>query len=177
MKAPMPNTSPFSAPWRTLDRFGAASRCLLRVNENCGRPPWTDADYLSRFEPLFPHWSERPGELDEEGIRQMVHELDLGEGTRIERDYPAALLAHQSGHRILVRTQRAPLQQAQSDAPRPHTMLLERMSAGEFTLWCPFESDAADVLSPAAPVWWRSWDARAIVIFPPAGVNHRLPRA
>lgn len=153
-------------PARTLDRFGAASRCLLRLWENQGRRAVTDADYLRRFERQFPQWSERPGELDAASLALLAPEFGYAAGVAVMDDYEATLRAHRYGYAVIIATECAPLQQPQGDALRPHWMLLEQMDEDSFTVWCPFPSGASDLLPSADRVWWSCWRAKAFVLQP-----------
>lgn len=153
-------------PAGTLDRYGAVSRCLLRLRENNGEAALADGDFLRRYAALFPQWQERPGELDVDGIRLMVEQLGLGGGIALQRNYAQVHRAHQLGHQVLVLTVCAPLQQSQSATVHAHAMLLESITPHEFTVWCPFESGASDTLPPAARAWWDQWRSVAVVISP-----------
>jgi hypothetical protein len=151
---------------RTLDRHGAASRCLLRLWENQGRRALSDADYLRRYAPKFPHWRERPGELDAESLALIAPEFGFSASVEVTADYDAALRAHRYGYAIIAVTERTPLQEPPGDALRPHWMVLEQMDEDSFTVWCPFPSGASDLLPGAERVWWGRWRTRAYVLQP-----------
>jgi hypothetical protein len=149
---------------RTLDRYGAASRCLLRLWENQGHLSPPDGEFLRRFETRFPHWETRPGELDANSLGIVARELGLAAETTITRDYDAVLLAHRYGHAVIIATDCAPVQQAQSPDCHPHSMILEQIDEDGFETWCPFESGASDLLPRADREWWNRWNATAFVL-------------
>jgi hypothetical protein len=149
---------------RTLDRYGAASRCLLRLWENEGNPSLSENEFLRRFESHFPHWETRPGELEGDSLGIVARELGLAVAVTATRDYDTVLLAHRFGHAIVVVTDCAPLQQTQGPASHPHSTVLEQIDQDGFVLWCPFESGASDVLPRADRVWWDRWHATAFVL-------------
>lgn len=151
-------------PARTLDRYGAASRCLLRLWENEGNPSPPDDEFLRRFEGCFPHWAARPGELDVGSLGIVARELGLASEVKSTRDYEAVLLAHRFGRAVIVHTDQAPLQQEQGPASQPHFMLLEQIDEDGFSVWCPFASGASDMLPRAERQWWRRWKAVALVL-------------
>ncbi|MBI5424922.1 MAG: hypothetical protein HZA32_12660 [Opitutae bacterium] len=155
---------------RTLDRFGGASRCLLRLWENEGHLSPSEEDYLNRFEGQFPHWETRPGELDVGSLAVVARALGLGEEFKVTGDYDAVLLAHRGGDAVLVAMDKA----LRPTNERSDTLLqftvLEQIDEEGFRVWCPFESGASDVLPRADR---RSWDRRHTVAF----VLHRTPAA
>lgn len=152
------------SPARTLDRYGAASRCLLHLWENAGNLSLTEDEFLRRFESQFPHWETHPGELDGDSLGIVARELGLADQVTTTRDFDAVLLAHRFGHAMIVVTAQAPLQQAQGPAPHPHSTVLEQIDEDGFVLWCPFESGASDVLPRADRQWWDRWQATAFVL-------------
>lgn len=77
---------------RTLDRFGGASRCLLRLWENEGHLSPSEEDYLNRFEGQFPHWETRPGELDVGSLAVVARALGLGEEFKVTATTPRCSL-------------------------------------------------------------------------------------
>lgn len=156
---------------RTLDRYGAASRCLLRLWENQGRRALSDADYLRRHTAKFPLWRERPGELDAESLALIAPEFGFSSSLEVTDDYDAALRAHRYGYAVIAATERAPLQETQSDLLRPHWMVLEQMDEDSFTVWCPFPSGASDLLPSAERAWWERWRAHAYVLQPTLPLN------
>jgi hypothetical protein len=151
-------------PPRTLDRFGAASRCLLRLWENQGNLSPSDGEFLRRFESHFPHWETRPGELDANTLGIVARELGLAAETTVTRDYDAVLLAHRFGHEVIITTDCAPLQQTQGPSSHPHSLVLEQIDEDGFETWCPFESGASDLLPRAERMWWDRWNAVAFVL-------------
>lgn len=156
-------------PARTLDRYGAACRCLLHLWENEGNPSLSDDEFLRRFESRFPHWAAHPGELDANSLGIVARELRLATEVSATCDYTAVLLAHRFGRAVIVTTEQAPLQQAQGTALRLHFMLLEQIDEDGFVMWCPFESGASDLLPRADRQWWQRWKAVAFVLHPDQG--------
>lgn len=149
-----------------LNEHGAACRCLLRLRENQGLPGVTDAAFIARFLPRFPHWRERPGAVDASTILAVARDLGLAERIEISRDYDQLLREHREGRGILVWTERVP-EQSESDLPaRRYTMLVVDMDAEAFTLWCPYPSGQSDNLPTAARAWWNRWLATGIVLHP-----------
>lgn len=153
----MPSTSLTIQSARTLDRFGAASRCLLRLRENQGNPRLPDADFLLRYEARFPHWAASPGLLDAEGLALLAREMGISPSTAQTNAYPRVLQAHRFGYAAIIATGRAPLQEEQSAAWLPHWMVLEQMDEDGFEVWCPFESGGSDILPRVPHVWWDRW--------------------
>ena len=152
------NTLPIAAPVRrTLDRFGGASRCLLRLRENLGLPGLDDAMYLDRFEALCPDWDRRPGALEAGSLCRIARELGLAREVSVSRDYRAVLRAHRFGRSQIVVTERPPVQQEFDDAPNHHALVLEQMDEDGFQAWCPYPSGGADVLPRAGRDWWNRW--------------------
>lgn len=151
-------------PLRTLDQYGAASRCLLRLWENEGNLGPSDDEFLRRFEVYFPHWQTRPGELDADTLGIVAAALGLAAEIKETRDYDAALRAHRFDRAVIVSTDLPPLQEPQRPSSRTHFMLLEQIDEDGFSLWCPFESGASEVLPRADRSWWRRWNAVALVL-------------
>lgn len=151
-------------PARTLDRYGAASRCLLRLWENAGNLSPPEDEFLRRFETRFPHWTAHPGELDAPALGVVAREFGLAEEIVATRDYHAVLLAHRFGREVILRTERAPLQHEQGAELRPHFLLLEQIDEDGFVAWCPFESGASDLLPRAGRQWWHRWKTEAFVL-------------
>lgn len=157
---------PTLRPLRTLDRYGAASRCLLRLWQNEGNLSPSDDEFLRRFATHFPHWEARPGELDSATLAIVAGELGLAGSVEATRDYDAVLRAHRFGRAVIVVTEQPPLQETQLPPAQTHFMLLEQVDDDGFTLWCPFESGASDMLPRAARIWWEHWNALALVFLP-----------
>lgn len=163
----MNDRTPALRPARTLDRYGATSRCLLHLLENAGNPTLSDDAFLRRFAGQFPHWETRPGELDGDSLGIVAQALGLAAKIATTHDYDAVLLAHRFGHAVIVLTDRAPLQQAQDTASQAHAMVLEQIDEDGFVVWCPFASGASDLLPRADRQWWLRWRAEALVLHAP----------
>ncbi|HLP25929.1 MAG TPA: hypothetical protein VK477_09640 [Acidobacteriota bacterium] len=155
---------------RTLDRFGGASRCLLRLWENEGHLSPSEDEYLRRFEGQFPHWETRPGELDVSSLAIVARALGFGQEFRVSGDYDAVLAAHGAGDAVLVAMDKAIRPTVDNPDSLPQFTVLEQIDEEGFRVWCPFESGASDVLPRADR---RSWDRRHAVAF----VLHRTPAA
>jgi hypothetical protein len=151
-----------------LNQYGAACRCLLRLRENEGKPGISDSAFIERYLPLFPSWSERPGETDIYAILRLAHELGLAGRSTVFRDYARVLQEHRAGQNILVSTERLPEQKDTAPAATPCFMILEHMDEEGFVLWCPFPSGHSDRLPKAARVWWDTWQSLGIVFQRPA---------
>lgn len=152
-------------PERSLDRYGAASRCLLRLWENQGNPSPSDDAFLRRFAAQFPEWDDRPGELapDAAVLSVVGSELGLASEIRSTRDYDSVLAAHRAELGVIIATDQPPLQQSPVRVPRQHFMVLEQMDEDGFVVWCPFESGASDLLPRADRQWWSRWNATAFI--------------
>lgn len=155
---------------RTLDRFGGASRCLLRLWENEGHLSPSEEEYLRRFESQFPHWETRPGELDVSSLAIVARALGLGDEFKVSGNYEAVLGAHRAGDPVLVTMDKAVRPATENPDSAPTVTVLEQIDEEGFRVWCPFESGASDVLPRADR---RSWDRRHAVAF----VLHRTPAA
>lgn len=153
-----------------LNQYGAACRCLLRLRENEGQPNLSDAEFIARFLPNHPTWLERPGETDATTLLEVARELGLAERLEVSSGFDRVLQEHRAGRGILVTTECAP-EQRESPAPRPSVLLLVAADEAGFTVWCPYPSGLSDVLPRAARVWWERWQARGIVLTPPAGLS------
>lgn len=153
---------------RTLDRFGGASRCLLRLWENEGHLSPSEDEYLRRFEGQFPHWETRPGELDVGSLAIVARALGFGDDFKVSGDYDAVLGAHRAGDAVLVAMDKILRPTPQPADTVPQFMVLEQIDEEGFRAWCPFESGASDVLPRADR---RSWSRRHAVAF----VLHRAP--
>lgn len=147
---------------RTLDRFGGASRCLLRLWENEGHLSPSEADYLRQFEGQFPHWETRPGELDAGSLGIVARALGFGGAFEVTGDYEAVLAAHRAGEPALVAMDRNSASAARTPDSPPQFMVLEQIDEEGFRTWCPFESGASDVLPRADR---RAWSRRHAVAF------------
>lgn len=159
-------------PVASLDRYGGASRCLLRLWENQGNLTVSDGDFLRRFEERHPLWEMHPGELDGEALGALAQEFGFTAGMTETTDYSIALHAHRYGHAVILATQHAPVQQEQvpAEEPRTHFMILEQMDEDGFVVWCPFDSGASAILPRAERDWWHRWSATAFVLrhnYPP----------
>jgi hypothetical protein len=147
---------------RTLDRFGGASRCLLRLWENEGHLSPSEEEYLGRFEEQFPHWETRPGELDVGSLAIVARALGFAGDFQVSGDYDAVLAAHQGGGAVLVAMDKATRPTTENTDSLPQFMVLEQIDEEGFRAWCPFESGASDVLPRADR---RSWSRRHAVAF------------
>jgi hypothetical protein len=160
----MPPPLPFPrriAP--TLDRHGAAARCLLRLRENAGNPPISDRQFIQTYRARFPHWDERPGQLDAAQLGELACLLQLAPGGYVVlRDYSGAMQLHREGAALIALTERSPLQVEQAAALRPHALLIEQIDEHGFVGWCPFENGGGDQLPRAARRWWDLWRTRGI---------------
>ena len=156
---------------RDLDTYGAACRCLLRLRENEGSPYLSDREFVARYLPRFPAWSEHPGEVDEAGLLVIAKELGLADEIEATRDYGRVLAAHRAGCSVLVRTARAPRQAAAEATPHEYTALLVTIDEVRFRLWCPFVSGHSDLLPEADRAWWDAWGANGLVLR-----RRRVPR-
>lgn len=156
----------------TLDRHGAASRCLLRLRENLGRPGLSDAEFLRRYADSHPQWATHPGELDVAALGKLACEIGVAGNMTVTTDYAETLAAHRLGQAVIVAIDCAPLPQTQHGAARPHRMVLEHIDEDGFVVWCPFESGASDLLPRADRIWWQRWQASACIFHPklPAAV-------
>ncbi|ACB74509.1 hypothetical protein [Opitutus terrae] len=146
-----------------LDRYGGASRCLLRLRENDGKPGISDQAFIGQHLARHPEWSRRPGEVDLATLFELARELELATGMDAYRDYARVLTEHAAGHSVLVATERPPQQTAAELSPQRYITLLEAMDENAFTLWCPYPSGQADVLAVARP-WWDRWLCLGIVL-------------
>ncbi len=175
MNAPAPSAP---AVRRSLDLFGGASRCLLRLRENLGLPVLSDSEFLVRFASVCPQWERRPGEIEADGLCLLARELGLARSVSITRDYTAVLRAHRFGRDQIIVTERPPLQQEFDDAPDRHALVLEQIDEDGFQMWCPFPSGASDVLPRAGRDWWNRWLCVAYILEPigsSADSPHPLP--
>jgi len=150
----------------SLDLYGSASRCLLRLWENQGNVTLSDGDFLRRYEARYPRWETHPGELDRDALRGLAQEFGFEADMAETADYMQVLQAHRYGHAVIIATKRAPVQREQppADGLRLHFMILEQMDEDGFVVWCPFESGASAVLPRAERVWWSHWAASAFVL-------------
>lgn len=157
-------------PSPSLDRHGAASRCLLHLWENQGRPTLTDREFLQRHAARFPRWTTHPGELDAVTLGQLAPDFGYLPDMTTTQDYDETLRAHRAGRDVIVLTQCAPVQEMQTGAVRPHALVLEAMDEEGFTAWCPFASGASAVLERVEKIWWPRWSATACLLetAPPA---------
>ncbi len=155
---------------RTLDRFGGASRCLLRLWENEGHLGPPEEQYLSRFDTQFPHWETRPGELDVASLAIVARALGIRGEFKVTGDYEEVLNAHRGGDAVLVAMDKPSRPSAEQADDLPQFTVLERIDDEGFRVWCPFDSGGSDVLPRADR---RSWSRRHAVAF----VVHRAPVA
>jgi hypothetical protein len=155
---------------RTLDRYGGAIRCLLRLWENEGHLSPSEEEYLNRFEGEFPHWETRPGELDIGSLSIVARALGFGDDFKISGDYEVVRGAHQAGDAVLLAMDKALRATTEHPDSLPQFTVLEQIDDEGFRVWCPFESGASDVLPRADR---RSWTRRHAVAFvlPRAGVT------
>ncbi len=149
----------------SLDRYGSACRCLLRLLENEGNPIVSDATFLARFVSRYPSWQEQPGITSTFVILDLAKQLGLAADIEIFRDYEQVIREHRLGRAILVRTERNPAQDETGGAALRHVMLLERIDEQEFVCWCPFQNGTSDLLPPAQRIWWDKWLALGIVLY------------
>ncbi len=71
----------------TLDRYGAACRCLLRLREDSGAALLPDGTFIARHLARFPAWQDRPGETDLLALLELARELGLAATAEVYRDY------------------------------------------------------------------------------------------
>lgn len=147
---------------RTLDRFGAASRCLLRLWENEGHLSPSEPNYLRQFEDQFPHWETRPGELDFDSLAVVAKTLGFDRGFSISHDYEEVQRTHRAGDAVILSAHDAGAPDAGGAVPQTQFMVLEQIDEEGFRAWCPFESGASDLLPRADR---RSWDRRHFTAF------------
>lgn len=153
-------------PARSLDAYGSASRCLLRLWENQGNITLADDDFLRRYETRYPRWETHPGELEGDMLGVLAQEFGFSAGMSETANYMEALRAHRYGHAIVVATRCAPVQCLGEPrrGKQTHCMVLEQMDEDGFVVWCPFESGASALLPRARRAWWRHWSAVAFVL-------------
>lgn len=163
--APSPANEPFQL-LMNLDQYGAACRCLLRLRENTGEPGMSDAAFIARFLPRYPQWQQQPGKTDGRMIADLARELQLASRAETFRDYDRVLVEHRAGHGVLVQTEHAPEPIEPVSPAQRHVMLLEEMSADDFTVWRPYPSGLSDTLPPVSRLWWERWQASGLVLFP-----------
>jgi len=147
-----------------LNQHGAACRCLLRLRENSGRPGLSDTSFIARFLPRYPEWQDLPGATDANALIEIARELELASSIETISEYDRVLGEHRAGRSILVRTERVPEQTEIDPVARQFIMLLVEMSDDDFTVWCPYPSGHSDTLPRASRVWWRRWQASALVL-------------
>jgi len=152
----------------TLEKYGAACRCLLRIRENGGAPGMSDTTFVRRFASRYPDWLERPGVTDIVRMGEVARELGLAQRIEVYRDYDQILQAHRDGLAILVCTDRLPQQRDWAVAPGRHVLLVVAMDEKSFSLWWPQPNGQSDTLPLAARAWWDQWQAIGVVLFPDA---------
>jgi len=157
----------------TLDKYGAACRCLLRIRENHGNPWISDANFISQHLDRYPEWNERPGELSGDRLQTLAVEMGLASTVTAPGSYDEVLHEHRSGKDILVRLQGPVKTDTGTDEPEELTMLLERMDQDSFTLWCPYQSGHSAVLPSMSRQLWSQRCAKGLVLqpMPKAGVS------
>lgn len=147
-----------------LNQFGGASRCLLRLRENAGKPGISDQAFISRHLGQHPEWAQRPGEADAATLFELAKELELADGMDVFRDYDRVLAEHRSGRSVLVITERVPQQTLTEPGERRYVTMLQAMDETTFTLWCPYPSGQADVLPGIPRTWWDPWLCIGLVL-------------
>lgn len=158
----MSDRPPVPRALRTLDRFGGASRCLLRLWENEGHLSPSEPDYLRRFEEQFPHWEARPGELDFDSLAIVARELGFDGEFAVLTDYEAVQQAHRAGDAVILAADPPRLTESPRTDAHTQFMVLEQIDDEGFRAWCPFESGASDLLPRADR---RSWERRHLSAF------------
>lgn len=151
----------------TLEKYGAACRCLLRLREKNGAGGISEAAFIARFTSRYPDWHERPGATDIVRMGEVARELGLAERIEVYRDYDRILQCYREGRAILICTDRVPEQHDWPAAPGRHVLLLIAMDDATFTVWCPHADGHSATLAPAAGVWWDRWQAIGVVLFAP----------
>lgn len=151
---------------KDLRTHGSASRCLLRLRENLGRPYLSDDDFIARYQSRFPGWQQRPGALSAEGLRDLAAELGVGGEVEWTRDYDRIMEEHAAGRSVLVLTEHAPLPGGIGRKPWPTTSLLLAMTQAGFTLWWPSPTGPGEELPFTDRIWWTRWLARGAMLRP-----------
>jgi hypothetical protein len=148
----------------TLDRYGAACRCLLRLREDSGAALLPDGTFIARHLARFPAWQDRPGETDLLALLELARELGLAATAEVYRDYDRVAAEHRAGRSVLAFTERAPRQTEPASAPLRFATVVVAMDPTAFTLWRPYPSGLSDVLPPAPREWWDRWCAVGLVL-------------
>jgi len=152
----------------TLDKYGAACRCLLRIRENHGNPWISDANFISQHLDRYPQWLERPGGLSGDMLQTLAVDMGLASKVSETGSYDEVLHEHRSGKDILVRLRSAVNTDTGTDTPEEQTMLLERMDQESFTLWCPYQSGQSAVLPSMSRHHWNQRCAIGLILQPRA---------
>jgi hypothetical protein len=145
----------------SLDIYGAACRCLLRIRENHGNPWISDASFISQYLDRYPQWNQRPGELSGNMLQALVVDMGLASSLGTTGNYDEVLHAHRSGKDILIQ-----LKDPSKGEAAELTMLLERMDQDTFTLWCPYQSGQSAVLEPQSRDQWSQASAQGLILQP-----------
>ncbi|MBA4138781.1 MAG: hypothetical protein C0518_15860 [Opitutus sp.] len=155
-------------PARSLDAFGSASRCLLRLWENQGHIALSDGEFLRRYGMRYPRWETHPGELEGDELGVLAQEFGFAAGMSETDDFREAFQAHRYGYAVIVATRCSPVQQlpVPAESDRARYMVLEQMDEDGFVVWCPFESGASALLPRADRVWWSNWSVTASILRP-----------
>lgn len=147
-----------------LNQYGGASRCLLRLRENEGKPGISDRTFITAHLDRHPEWQQRPGSADLATIFELAKELELADGMDVFRSYDRVLTEHRAGRNVLVCTERRPQQPAGPAGEQRYVTVLQAMDETRFTLWCPYPNGLEDVLADVARRWWDEWLCLGIVL-------------
>ncbi|HZP61305.1 MAG TPA: hypothetical protein VFB27_13370 [Opitutaceae bacterium] len=144
-----------------LDRYGAGCRCLLRIRENGGNPPISDASFIAERQEAYPDWAERPGAADLPRLCEIAFELGVSSGGEVFCEYDRILGLHRTGHPVLISSGRTP----RSIGSEGMALVVEMDGRG-MDLWIPRSDGTADSAQErrenfAGDVW-----KVAIVLYP-----------
>lgn len=147
-----------------LNRYGATSRCLLRLRENDGHPLLSDEALIATFLPRFPEWAERPGEVDFWGLSLIVKELGLARSVEVLRSYRHVLARYRAGSAVVVLTERAPQQGTDDLRFLRYSLLLVDMDEEAFSAWCPYPTGQEETFTRVPRARWDEWQSIAAVL-------------
>jgi hypothetical protein len=147
-----------------LNQHGGASRCLLRLRENEGKPGISDRAFITAHLDRHPEWQQQPGAADAAMIFELAKELELADGMDVFRSYDRVLGEHRAARSVLVCTERRPQQTAVASGEQRYVTVLQAMDETSFTLWCPYPNGLEDVLADVPRRWWDEWLCLGLVL-------------
>ncbi len=148
----------------SLNQYGGACRCLLRVREDQGKDCLSDEAFISQHLEAFPQWKTRPGELNGTMLERLAVELGVASSISDCGSFSEILQQHQSGRQILVRLAAETSPREICHSTIELTMLLVRMDAASFTLWCPYQSGASGLMPALSRDEWERRRAHGLVL-------------